>query len=115
MLKVSQVAICSLLSQHVLSSDPSPPSPPATRLSLLHQRQLDDSLKLLFLLPPPEVRLLLLPGRDLHGDAQLLVIGAAGRLLFRGGGAEAGSGAGLVLRRPGQHGGNSGSTYGDIF
>lgn len=75
--------------------------------SLLHQGQPDDSLELLFLPPPPEVRLLLLPGRDLHGDAQLLVIGAGGWLLLGGGGAEAGRGAGLVLRCPEEHGWNS--------
>lgn len=43
----------------------------------------------------------LLSGRHLHGDAQLLVVAAGGGHLLKGAGEEAGGGAGLVLRGPG--------------
>lgn len=81
------------------SSSSHPMSVPLHHASLLHERQLDDPLKLRLLLPPAVLRLLQLTGRKLHGQPQLLVV-AAGRLIGQCA-VGAGHGAGLVLRGPG--------------
>lgn len=48
-----------------------------------------------------KVRPFLLSGGRLHGDAQFLIVAAAGGPLLKRTGEEAGGGTGLVLRGPG--------------